>query len=119
LILTTADGCVATIEVGYAFPSSPLKRHYAYMRIGAAGAATIQSNGRASFVSADGATQAARLNVDSDPLYGQFVDEVAKQLDRGFAELPGIRDLEAIMTVIWDAYSSARREETGVIAKHQ
>jgi predicted dehydrogenase len=119
LTLTTADGRVATIEVGYAFPASPLKRHCAYLRIGAAGAATVQSDGRASFTSADGGTQAARLNVDSDPLYGPFVDEVARQLDRGFAELPGIRDLEATMTVIWDAYSTARRKETGVITKHR
>ena len=119
LTLTTADGRIATIEVGYAFPLSPLKRHFAYLRIGTAGAATIQSNGRASFTSADGATQVARLNVDSDPLYGAFVDQVAKQLDRGFAGLAGIRDLEATMTVIWDAYSTVRREGTGVITKHR
>jgi predicted dehydrogenase len=119
LTLTTADGRVATIEVGYAFPASPLKRHCAYLRIGTAGAATIRSDGMASFTSADGATHTASLEVDSDPLYGLFVDEVAQQLDRGFAGLPGIRDLEATMTVIWDAYSTARRKETGVITKHR
>jgi hypothetical protein len=41
---TTADGRIATIEVGYAFPGSPLKRHRSFMRIGAAGA-TPRSDG--------------------------------------------------------------------------
>jgi len=108
LTLTTADGCVGTIEVGYAFPGSPLKRHCSYMRIGAAGTATIWSDGSASFTSVDGATTTARIDVDSDPLYGRFVDKVAEQLEDGFADLPGIRDLEATMTVIWDAYANGR-----------
>jgi len=109
LTLTTADGRVGTIEVGYAFPGSPLKRHCAYMRIGAAGTATAWSDGRASFTSISGITEFAHIEVDSDPLYGQFVRQVAEQLDREFVDLPGIRDLEATMTVIWDAYSKARQ----------
>jgi predicted dehydrogenase len=117
LTVTTPDGRVATIDVGYAFPSSPSKRHCAYLRIGTAGAATVQSDGRAFFTSTDGATQSALLDVDTDPLYGAFVDQVAKQLDRGFAGLPGIRDLEAAMKVIWDAYSTYGERETGVTTK--
>lgn len=119
LTLTTADGCVGTIEVGYAFPGSPLKRHCSFMRIGAAGTATIWSDGSASFTSADGATETALIDVDSDPLYALFVDKVAEQLDAGFADLPGIRDLEATMTVIWDAYAHARRGGTGVYTQHR
>jgi predicted dehydrogenase len=114
LTLTTADGRVGTIEVGYAFPGSPLKRHCSYMRIGAAGTATIWSDGSASFTSVDGATTTARIDVDSDPLYGPFVDKVAEQLEDGFADLPGIRDLEATMTVIWDAYAHGRQGRTSV-----
>lgn len=113
LTLTTADGRVGTIEVGYAFPGSPLKRHCAYMRIGAAGTATAWSDGSASFTSVTGITEFAHIDVDSDPLYGPFVSQVAEQLDRGFVDLPGIRDLEATMTVIWDAYSKARQGSNG------
>ena len=109
MTLTTADGRIATIEVGYAFPGSPLKRHCSFMRIGAAGTATIWSDGSASFTAVDGATTTARIDVDSDPLYGRFVDKVAEQLEYGFADLPGIRDLEATMTVIWDAYANGRQ----------
>ncbi|MET0844018.1 MAG: Gfo/Idh/MocA family oxidoreductase [Mycetocola sp.] len=112
LILATEDGRIATIEVGYAFPGSPLKRHCSFMRIGEAGTATIWSDGNASFTDIDGVTTTARIDVDSDPLFGPFVDEVADQLDRKFAGLPGIVDLERTMTVIWDAYSRARRERS-------
>lgn len=119
LILSTADGRIATIEVGYAFPSSPLKRHCSFMRIGAAGAATIWSDGSASFTAVDGATETERIDVDSDPLYGGFVDQVADQLSRGFSDLPGIRDLRATMAVVWDAYSKAREGGNGVNTQHR
>ena len=113
LTLTTADGRVATIEVGYAFPDSVLKRHCAFMRIGAAGTATVWSDGTASFTSVSGDTETGHIDVDSDPLYAQFVGRVAEQLDRSFPELPGITDLEATMSVIWDAYSRARKGRHG------
>jgi Predicted dehydrogenases and related proteins len=114
LTLTTPDGRIGTVQVGYAFPASPLKRHCAFMRIGASGTATISSDGTASFTSVDGITESELVDVDSDPLYGQFVGQVAAQLDHGFAGLPGIRDLEATMTIIWDAYSQVRGEADNV-----
>jgi len=119
LTLTTPDGRVCTIEVGYAFPGSPLKRHCSYMRIGAAGTAAIWSDGSASFTAVEGATETARIDVDSDPLYGPFVDNVARQLPAGFEGLPGIRDLEVTMTVIWNAYAQVRRGRTGVHTEHR
>jgi len=119
MTLTTVDGRIATIEVGYAFPGSPLKRHCSFMRIGAAGTATVWSDGNASFTSNDGVTETAVLEVDSDPLYGLFVDRVAEQLSRGFVELPRISDLEATMAVIWDAYAHGRQERTGVHTQHR
>lgn len=118
LTLTTPDGRVATIEVGYAFPASPLKRHCAYMRIGAEGTATIWSDGSASFTSTRGHTDTSQINVDSDPLYERFINTVADQLIHGFAGLPGICDLEATMTIIWDAYSTAGRGSIGAQAQH-
>lgn len=118
MTLRTGDGRIATIEVGYAFPGSPLKRHCSFMRIGAEGTATIWSDGRASFTSVEGVTETGLLDVDSDPLYGRFVDQVAAQLRRGFSELPRIGDLEAAMTVIWDAYAHDRQERSGVHTQH-
>jgi predicted dehydrogenase len=109
LTLSTADGRVAAIQVGYAFPDSPLKRHCAYMRIGAKGMATVWSDGQASFTSVAGSTQTSRIDVDSDPLYAPFVYRVAEELSQGFATLPRINDLEATMAVIWEAYSLTRQ----------
>jgi predicted dehydrogenase len=108
LTLRTDDGRVAAIQVGYAFPRSPLKRHSSYMRIGDVGVASIWSDGTATFISADGATESRKVNVDSDPLYAPFVENVADRLDRGFEGLPGMRDLERTMKVIWDAYAYGR-----------
>jgi len=119
MTLTTGDGRIATIEVGYAFPGSPLKRHCSFMRIGPQGAATIWSDGNASFTSVDGVTDTAVLVVDSDPLYGLFVDQVAEQLKRGFVDLPQISDLETTMAVIWDAYEHGRQGRTGVYTQHR
>lgn len=113
LTLGTTSGSVASIQVGYAFPDSPLKRHCAFMRIGADGTATVWSDGRTSFTSVEGTTETAHIDVDSDPLYGEFVSRVAEELDHEFAGLPGVRDLEAAMTVIWDAYSESRIRGNG------
>jgi hypothetical protein len=118
LTLQTADGRVAAIEVGYAFPDSPLKRHCAYLRVGAKGAATVWSDGQANFTSTDGVTETSRIDVDSDPLYATFVNRVADELGRGFTGLPGIRDLEVTMAVIWDAYSRARRGRHDACTSH-
>lgn len=112
MTMTTADGRIATIEVGYAFPGSPLKRHCSFTRIGTAGIATIWSDGNASFTSVDGVTETAVIVVDSDPLYGTFVDQVAEQLGRGFPDLARISELETTMTVIWSAYAHGRQGST-------
>ena len=89
LTLSTTSGSVASIQVGYAFPDSPLKRHCAFMRIGADGTATVWSDGRTSFTSAEGTTETGHIDVDSDPLYGEFVSRVAEELDRGICRTAG------------------------------
>jgi predicted dehydrogenase len=108
MTLTTPDGRVGTIQVGYAFPGSALKRHCSFTRIGPDGVASIWTDGTASYTAADGTTRAGSIVVDSDALYGPFVDAVADGLDTGFEGLPGIRDLEDAMAIVWDAYSDER-----------
>lgn len=107
--LRTPDGRIATIETGYAFPSSPLKRFCAYRRIGARGTATIGADGQASFTDLAGVTVQAVLDVDSDPLYPVFADAVADGLADGFAGMPSLSDLERALSLIWDAYDHAAR----------
>lgn len=118
MTLRTPDGRIATIESGYAFPSSPLKRFCAYRRIGARGTATISADGQASFTDVDGVTVQDVLDVDSDPLYPVFADAVADRLADGFAGMPRLADLERAMSLIWDAYDYASRREAGVLTQH-
>lgn len=106
--IVTGAGQIATLEMGYAFPDSGLKRYCNYLRIGPRGAAAIGTDGHATFTGTDGSTETARFDVDSDPLYGVFVERVAATLDRGFEGMPRVADLEAAMAVIWEAYDYGR-----------
>ena len=106
LVLTTSDAREAIIEVGYAFPGSTLKRNCSYTSAGKAGYAAVDSDGSATFTSADGQTDRDVLDVDSDPLYGTFVRRVARGLSEGLRGLPTLGELENVMGIIWDAYEA-------------
>ncbi|NQX13035.1 Gfo/Idh/MocA family oxidoreductase [Microbacteriaceae bacterium VKM Ac-2855] len=109
LILTTGAGNEAIIEVGYAFPDSPLKRYCSFTAVGTNGFAAIDTTGSASFTDLSGTTVTATLEVDSDPLYEVFVDAVASTLASGFSGLPTLTELVDAMEIIWspDASGSA------------
>jgi predicted dehydrogenase len=108
LVLTTPDGREAIVEVGYAFPQSDLRRYCSYSSAGEAGFASIESDGSATFTTLDGRTERAVLDVDSDPLYGPFVRQVARTLGDGFRGLPTLGELEDVMRIIWHAYENHR-----------
>ncbi len=109
LVMTTPDGREAIVEVGYAFPRSPLKRYCSHSSAGDAGFAAIESDGSAWFTAADGRTERAVLEVDSDPLYDVFVRQVARTLGDGFSGLPTLSELEDVMKIIWHAYKGGRK----------
>ena len=104
LIITTPAGREAIVEVGYAFPGSPLKRYCSFTSVGEAGFASVDSDGTASFTALDGTAESDKINVDSDPLYDPFVRSVARTLDDGFRGLPTLAQLENVMRPIWRAY---------------
>ncbi len=101
LVMTTRTGREAIVEVGYAFPDSPLKRYCSFSAAGTEGFATVDTTGSASFTDNSGITITANLQVDSDPLYEVFVDGVADTLTRGFAGMPTLTELVATMEIIW------------------
>jgi len=113
LIITTPSGREAIVEVGYAFPGSPLKRYCSYTSAGEAGFASVSSDGSATFTALDGTTESAVLNVDSDPLYDPFVRRVAQTLEDGFRGLPTLAQLEDVMRPIWQAYDDHGGRENG------
>lgn len=103
MILTTSTGREAIVEVGYAFPDSPLKRYCSFTAAGTNGFATVDTTGSATFTDTSGVTTTATLDVDSDPLYGVFVDGVADTLSTGFVGMPTLSDLVATMELIWSS----------------
>jgi predicted dehydrogenase len=111
LVLTAADGREGVLEIGYAFPDSPLKRSSGYTVAGRGGFAEIAGDGRAAFTSTAGDTVTTEFDVDSDPLYGPFVASVARTLPDGFAGLATLDELHEVMAVIWEAYRQIREEE--------
>ena len=106
LIITTPEGREAIVEVGYAFPGSPLKRYCSFTSVGEAGFASVNSDGTATFTALDGTTEIDEINVDSDPLYDPFVRNVARTLEDGFRGLPTLAQLENVMRPIWQAYGN-------------
>ncbi|MEV5759490.1 Gfo/Idh/MocA family oxidoreductase [Streptomyces tendae] len=111
MILTTGTGREAIVEVGYAFPDSPLKRYCSFTAAGSHGFATVDTNGDATFTDQSGVTKSAVLEVDSDPLYDVFVTGVADTLTTGFAGLPTLAELVTTMELIWSPHpeGTARR----------
>lgn len=105
LSLAGDDGSEAIIEVGYAFPASPLKRYCSYTSVGREGYVEVGTSGHVSFTRAsDGVTESSLTDVDSDPLYDVFVRRVADTWADGFTGLPSLDDLSDTMNLIWAAY---------------
>jgi predicted dehydrogenase len=101
LVLRTSTGKEAIVEVGYAFPDSPLKRYCSFSAAGTAGFASIDTTGSASFTDSAGVTRTATLEVDSDPLYERLVDDVADSLTSDFSGMSTLAELLSTMEVIW------------------
>jgi predicted dehydrogenase len=109
MILTTGTGREAIVEVGYAFPDSPLKRYCSFTAAGTNGFATVDTNGSASFTDHSGVTSTAVLEVDSDPLYDVFVEGVADTLSSGFTGMPTLAELIETMEIIWSTEPTGAR----------
>ncbi|MFC9556248.1 Gfo/Idh/MocA family protein [Rhodococcus sp. NPDC056960] len=110
-VVLSHDGRESIVEVGYAFPDSPLKRYCSFSAAGTNGFASIDTNGSARFTDATGNTIEATIEVDSDPLYEHFVDNVADSLETKFHGMPTLDEFVRSMAIIWsqDATTSEQR----------
>lgn len=104
MLLTTADGRSATVELGYVFPSAASKRHVSLSLAGGDGFVGIGAEGDVCVTRGDGVVERHRVDLDSDLLFQDFVVEVAESFDDGFASLPQIDDLVSAMEVVDVAY---------------
>jgi predicted dehydrogenase len=107
--LETEGGASAVVEVGYTFPDSSRKRDAAYYASGSAGFCSVGADGKDLLTGPDGASTARRIDVDSDPLYGRFVEQVLDSYDASFAGMPSLAELSAALEIVDLAYESAER----------
>jgi predicted dehydrogenase len=103
LLLETASGFAATIELGYVVPGRG--RHFSMTAVGDDGFMSIFPDGRVERMRTDGTVEPPFvIDVSSDPLFDDFVGQLLATLPQGFAGLPGLDDLVAAMTVVDSAY---------------
>ncbi|MFC9837926.1 Gfo/Idh/MocA family protein [Rhodococcus sp. NPDC127530] len=100
-LVLSNEGRESIVEVGYAFPDSPLKRYCSFSAAGTSGFASIDTNGSARFTDMAGNTIEATINVDSDPLYERFVNNVADSLETKFHGMPTLDEFVRSMAIIW------------------
>jgi predicted dehydrogenase len=108
LTLSSEGGGRALIETGYNFPDVPAKREYSFSLTSIEhyvqthpGGVVIHRPGKPA--------ELVEMNLDSDPMYGQFVERFLADIAAGREPSPGLGDLEPAMRIIDAAYLSARR----------
>jgi predicted dehydrogenase len=107
LTMTSATGGRALIETGYNFPDAPAKREYSFSLASEAHYVQSRPGGVAIFRPGQAAEE-IEMNLDSDPMYGMFVESFLADLAAGRAPSPGLGDLEPAMRIIDAGYLSAR-----------
>jgi predicted dehydrogenase len=107
LTMTSSKGGRALIETGYNFPESPDKREYSFSLASAGHYVQTRPGGVAVFRPGRPVEEVA-MNLDSDPMYGTFVEQFLNDLAAGRSPSPGLGDLVPAMRIIDAAYQSAR-----------
>jgi len=112
LVMTAADGTVATVETGYTFPSGRIQqREFSF---------AVSSDANYYTSAGDGMLLSRRrdpedrrrtmvpLRLDTDPYYGVFVDRVLADVRAGLPPVASLVEAEAVARVLDAAYASAR-----------
>ena len=107
LTMTSASGGRALIETGYNFPDAPDKREYSFSLASEAHYVQSRPGGVAIFRPGE-AVEEIEMDLDSDPMYGLFVESFLADLAAGRAPSPGLGELEPAMRIIDAGYLSAR-----------
>ena len=113
LTMSSDLGGRALIETGYNFPDSPDKREYSFSLASAEHYVQTRPGGVAIF-RPGAAVEMVEMNLDSDPMYGLFVESFLGDLAAGRAPSPSLADLVPAMRIIDAGYLSAR--ENRVVA---
>jgi len=116
LSMTSDSGGRALIETGYNFPDSPDKREYSFSLASIGHYVQTRPGGVA--IHRPGApVEIVEMNLDSDPMYGLFVERFLSTLTTGGPALPGLADLVPAMRIIDAGYLSAREKRVVTLGR--
>ncbi|MFV0463148.1 MAG: Gfo/Idh/MocA family protein [Nostocoides sp.] len=104
LVLEFGPSQVATIEVGYLYPTAPSTRHVSIRLAAADRFVSVAHDGAVRTTYADDRTTEAWVDLDSDSLFLPFVQAALAGCGSGFPGLPTMDDLVEAMEVIHEAY---------------
>lgn len=107
LTMTSGKGGRALIETGYNFPDGPGKREYSFSLASEGHYVQSRPNGIAIFRTGE-MVEKIEMNLDSDPMYGMFVERFLADLAAGRPPSPGLANLEPAIRIIDAGYRSAR-----------
>ena len=98
----------AMVEAGYCFPDHPRKREYSFSLAGPVHYVQSRADEIEIFRLGTAAPEVLTFDLDSDPLYGVFVDRVLADHAGSRPPVAGLSDLEAVMKSVDTAYASSR-----------
>ncbi len=109
LVSTRHAQGTAMVETGYCFPDHPRKREYSFSLSAAGHYVQSRPDGITVFRSGGAEPEVLTFDLDSDPLYGVFVQRVLADHAAGRPPLAGLGDLEAVMRTVDAAYAASAR----------
>tara|TARA_Y100000588_G_C14232986_1_gene916100 strand:+ start:1297 stop:2292 length:996 start_codon:yes stop_codon:yes gene_type:complete len=107
LMMSSKKGGQATIQTGYNFPESSLKREYSFSLSSKGHYVQSRPDGVA-IVRPNKPVEVIKMQLDSDPLYGRYVRKFVKDRRLKRPIETGLADLERAMRVIEAGYHSAK-----------
>ena len=112
VMMTAGDGTTGLVETGYTFPSDRAEQREFTFTLSSE-VNYYRSGGDALLVRprrSDGlVTTRIPVALDTDPLYGVFVDRVLSDIKSRAAPVAGLPEAESVMRVLDAAYASARK----------
>jgi hypothetical protein len=105
LVSTRHAQGAAMVETGYCFPDHPRKREYSFSLSAAGHYVQSRADGISIFRSGRTEPEIEIFDLDSDPLYGVFVERVLSGHVAGRPPVAGLSDLEAVMQTVDAAYA--------------
>lgn len=106
LLMSSIKGGQATIQTGYNFAASSLKREYSFSLSSKTHYVQSKSDSVA-IVRPDKAVEIIKMDFDSDPLYGAYVRAFCDALKAARPLDTGLGDLETAMKIVDASYVSA------------